>query len=319
VSIAVPETGESVGTRYRHEAFFYAGQQEFMRGTLRFIREAVAAEEPILVVLAAAKIESLSRKLKGDARRVRFADMAAVGANPARIIPVWHEFVQEHSGEPQRLWGIGEPIWAARSDAELDECERHEALLNVAFNDPDFRLLCPYDTANLRPAVIDGARRHHPFVLDHGISQPSEAFPGVDALAVPFDKPLPEPPVDALAMEFGRDSLRDLRSVVLAHAGTSGLAADRAAALVLAANEIATNSVLHGGGGGTLQLWQTASTLVLEVRDRGVITDPLVGRERPAPASDGGRGLWLANQLCELVQIRSIPTGTLVRLQVLTS
>ena len=28
----------------------------------------------------------------------------------------------------------------------------------------------------------------------------------------------------------------------------------------------------------------------------------------------GGYGLWLANQLCDLVQIRSLPAGTAVRL-----
>jgi anti-sigma regulatory factor (Ser/Thr protein kinase) len=319
VSIAVPETSESVGTRYRHEAFLYAGEQEFMRGTLRFIREAVAAEDPILVVLSAAKIDSLSRMLKSDSAHVRFADMAAVGANPARIIPAWQEFVRENAGRAGRVRGVGEPIWAARSGEELDECERHEALLNVAFDDPDFWLLCPYDTTTLAPSVIDEARRNHPFVLDHGISQASEAFAGVDALAAPFDKPLPPPPDDAVALEFGRSNLGELRHIVLAHAGAAGLAEDRAAGVVLAANEVATNSIIHGGGGGTIWLWRTASTVVAEVRDRGAITDPLVGRERPAAASEGGRGLWLANQLCDLVQIRSIPTGTLVRLHVLTA
>ena len=42
-------------------------------------------------------------------------------------------------------------------------------------------------------------------------------------------------------------------------------------------------------------------------------TEPLVGRERPAGPA-GGYGLWLANQLCDLVQVRSFPAGSVVRL-----
>src|ERR1700687_965064 len=83
---ACPATG------YRHEAFFYAGQDEFLAGTLPFICDALAADEAILVVLAAPKIEALRRELNGAAERVSFADMAEVGTNPARIIPAWQDF-----------------------------------------------------------------------------------------------------------------------------------------------------------------------------------------------------------------------------------
>jgi anti-sigma regulatory factor (Ser/Thr protein kinase) len=137
-------------------------------------------------------------------------------------------------------------------------------------------------------------------------------------IAAPFGKALPDPPEQAAALEWGRGDLAAIRGVVRAHATEAGLAANRAAEVVLAANEIATNSVLHGGGGGAIRLWRTAASLALEVRDRGSITDPLAGRTRPAVPGEGGRGLWLANQLCDLVQIRSIPTGSLVRLHVHT-
>ena len=41
----------------------------------------------------------------------------------------------------------------------------------------------------------------------------------------------------------------------------------------------------------------------------------MVGRVRPEVTQLGGRGLWLANQLCDLMQIRSGSGGTRVRLQ----
>jgi anti-sigma regulatory factor (Ser/Thr protein kinase) len=63
-----------------------------------------------------------------------------------------------------------------------------------------------------------------------------------------------------------------------------------------------------------LRLWQQGDAVVCEFTDRGHITDPLAGRRTPSLTSEGGRGLWLANQLCDLVQIRSGGHGTTVRL-----
>ncbi len=62
-----------------------------------------------------------------------------------------------------------------------------------------------------------------------------------------------------------------MRGLVTAHAARAGLAEGRAADLLLAVNEVATNSLLHGGGRGTVRLWREADALVCEVRDEGCI------------------------------------------------
>src|SRR5260370_13627867 len=72
---------------FHHEAFIYAGVDEFVEGTSAFVRSGLELDEPTLVVVSAAKIRLLREKLGADADRVRFADMARVGANPARVIP----------------------------------------------------------------------------------------------------------------------------------------------------------------------------------------------------------------------------------------
>jgi anti-sigma regulatory factor (Ser/Thr protein kinase) len=43
------------------------------------------------------------------------------------------------------------------------------------------------------------------------------------------------------------------------------------------------------------------------------VADPLAGRLTPAHDQEGGRGLYLVHQLCDLVQLRSSPSGTTVR------
>ena len=138
----------------RHEALLYAGSAAFLDGTLRFIGEGLSANEPMLVAVSPAKIESLRQNLGTDADRVCFANMHEIGANPARIIPFWQDFIATQDGRPLR--GIGEPIWAGRSAAELVECQRHESLLNVAIDtETPIWLLCPYDATCLDPEIID--------------------------------------------------------------------------------------------------------------------------------------------------------------------
>jgi anti-sigma regulatory factor (Ser/Thr protein kinase) len=294
---------------FRHEALFYAGDDQFLDGTVAFIRDGVRAHEPVLVVVSARKIDLLRSRLASDAPKVRFADMEDVGANPARIIPAWAEFVHEHGDRPMR--GIGEPISAQRRGAELVECHHHESLLNVAFAaSTGFTLLCPYDTAALGPEVLDVARHTHPFVDQGGSPSASPAYRGIDTLA----DPLSEPPGGCTEVVFHAGMLEDLRARVRGEATQAGLGRARSADAVIAVNEIASNSLCHAGGSGVLRMWVTGDSLVCEVADAGHIADPLAGRVRPAADDGGGRGLWIANQLCELVQIRSSSTGTTVRL-----
>jgi anti-sigma regulatory factor (Ser/Thr protein kinase) len=115
-------------------------------------------------------------------------------------------------------------------------------------------------------------------------------------------------------ISFDSADLAGLRSVVRRLAESARVHPEAAEDLVLAAHEIATNSVLHGPGEGCLRGWQEPHAVVLEVSDRGVVTDPLVGRELVSGYAESGRGLWLANQLCDLVQVRSSALGTTVRL-----
>ena len=104
---------------FRHDALLYAGEREFVDATTRFVRDGVAADEPVLVVVGAEKIAALQSSLGPDADAVCFADMAGVGGNPARIIPVWRKFVSEHGGEGSPVRGVGEPVYPERSPDEV--------------------------------------------------------------------------------------------------------------------------------------------------------------------------------------------------------
>ncbi|MBS1680000.1 MAG: ATP-binding protein [Actinobacteria bacterium] len=123
------------------------------------------------------------------------------------------------------------------------------------------------------------------------------------------------PPRKARRQEFGLDELRDVRALVAAAATAAGLSPGRANDLVVAASELAANSILHGGGRGLASVWGERGAILVEVADAGTITDPGVGRGRPDPRAEHGRGLYIAGRLCDKVSIASGATGTRIRLE----
>jgi anti-sigma regulatory factor (Ser/Thr protein kinase) len=300
---------------YQHEAFLYRGDDDFLASTVPFVLDAVSLGQPVMAAVTLPRLVQLQAAVGVDAPGVRYVDMGELGANPARIIPAWRAFVDECALDGQPVRGIGEPVWAGRRATEIQECQLHEALLNLAVEpDTPLWLLCPYDADALAGPVIEEAARSHPSLREGDHYRGSTTYGGVHHVDALFGGRLPDPPPDAHTLTFERDDVAEVRRRVNRHAREAGLNADRTTDLTLAATEVATNSVRHGGGRGVLRLWRQGDAVVCEFTDRGHITDPLAGRRTPSLSAEGGRGLWLANQLCDLVQIRSAPSGTAVRL-----
>lgn len=302
---------------FRHEALLYAGEDEFVARLDPFVREGLVAGEAVMVAVSDRKIGRLREALGPAAADVTFADMDDLGGNPGRIIHAWHEFAEPHLRSERRVRGVGEPISAARSADELVECQRHEELLNIAFGSgPGWTLVCPYDTATLDSDVIAECRCSHPHVREKGVTEASGKYRGLEAISEPFAAPLPEPDAAPDELAFDVSHLVDVRRSVAGAARRAHLDDDRAQDLIVAVHEVAANSVRHGGGTGLLRTWDGGAGVMCEIRDAGVITEPLAGRLRPPDATNGGHGMWLANQLCDLVQVRSSQAGTIVRLLV---
>jgi anti-sigma regulatory factor (Ser/Thr protein kinase) len=302
---------------FRHEALFYAGEDDFLAAALPFLTEGAERGENALVAVSRARADVLRCELGDAADFVRFVDMAELGRNPARIIPAWQDFVARRGGDDERLRGIGEPIWAGRSEGELDECHKHEALLNLAFADVErFWLVCPYDVDSLPDHVLEAARGTHPRVNEDGHSHQSAGYLPPSRAPGPFEGELSPPvyPLDEII--FAKSDLRDVRRFVEDRCAAARVEPAVTMDMVLAVNELATNSVLHGGGRGILRSWRANGSVVWEIRDSGRLERPLLGREIPSEAAANGRGLWLANQVCDLVQMRSDDDGSTVRVQV---
>lgn len=301
---------------FHHEALFYAGDEEFVQRCRAFVEDGLDRDEPVLVMVGARKLALLRAALGERASDVAFENMEVVGRNPARIIPAWARFVSDHADGAGSggMRGVGEPVWAGRNAAELSECQLHESLINLAFAAANsFRLICPYDSAALPDDVLAEARRSHP-IVSNGVPHACEDYRGIDGVADDFHAGLPEPPEHAEQVTVDVTGLRDARRMVRQRAIDSGLA-ERADDFALAVNEILSNSLHHAHEDGLLQIWEEPDGLVCEVRDSGQIVQPLIGREEPAAGQVGGHGVWLVNLVCDLVQVRSSPGGSVVRMK----
>ena len=310
----------SVGTvspvsAFEHEALFYRTAEDYLAGTVEFVEGGIAAGEPVFVSVPGPRVELLRGRLNGSQDRVRFADMTKVGRNPSCIIGAIRQFTDLHAGRRVRF--IGEPIWVGRDEAEIREATRHEALLNVAFASTPMTILCPYDVAGLNDRTLADAHRTHPIVVAADDRRASFDYTDPAEMSALSDE-LPLPPTDADQLAFSHDGLPKVRRFVQRHAERLGLARDRVDDLVIGVNEVATNTLAHTHSDGVIQAWQDPGHrgLVCEVRDGGTINDPLLGRVAPSARAEGGRGLWIVNQCCDLVELRSSAAGTTIRMHV---
>jgi anti-sigma regulatory factor (Ser/Thr protein kinase) len=269
-----------------HEVVFYRGRDQLERTAREFVEAGLAAGEPVLVALPHESLEVVARALDGTPGSVAFEDLARSGGNPGRILPVFQDWVDRHRG---RVRVLGEPAWPGRSRAEMVECLRHESLVNVALAQAEMTMLCQYDASASTRYV-----------------EPPE-------LHLPERWPLEPPPADVDALVFEGDLWR-LRQFVGSDERVVALGVERGRRLLLSVNEAATNALEHGDGRCEVKIWRDGASVISEVSSGGWFDDPLAGRLRPAEDAVSGRGLWLINQLCDMVELRSAEPATVVRM-----
>jgi anti-sigma regulatory factor (Ser/Thr protein kinase) len=109
-------------------------------------------------------------------------------------------------------------------------------------------------------------------------------------------------------------NLSEVRTLAEKQARAAGLSEDRIVDFVIAVSEIAGNTVRHARSAGSIDIWAADGEVVCEIRDSGIISDPLAGSKPPPPDANGGHGLWLVYQVCDRVELQSDEQGTVIRL-----
>lgn len=302
---------------FSHAALLYSAKDEYSTAAEAFARGAASAGNgPLLVAAPRKTLDILHGAMGWLARKARWAgtvwaDMDELGRNPARIIPALRTFAAEHPGSS--LYCLLEPVWPARTTAEVCEVARHEALCGIAFHRTQLTVLCCYDVSVLGDDVIESVALTHPVLAAGGNEVRSLRYLGPGQIPPACAVPLPAPGQDARSLRF-ETRLDAVRAFVARQSRAAGIGDDRCTDFVIAVSELAANAVVHAHGNGVIRCWCTSDELLCQIEDAGYITDPLAAAREQPSNGDHGYGLWLVNEVCDLVERRTGPDGTTTRL-----
>ncbi len=300
-----------LGGGFRHVAWLYRTADEYAAGVAAYVAAGASAGEPVLIAVPAGRLPpgwSLPDRTTG----AHSLDVEELGRNPARMVPVVRAFAADHPGRRVRV--VAELAWVGRSASELSEVARYEIMINPAFASSPVSMLCLYDAVGLPGSAASAARASHPWIRQAAGEVRSGDYDATAATQARLG-PLPVPSW-ATALSYRYD-LRPVRAFVAAEAARAGLSGTRRTDLVIAASEVAANTIKHTDGGGIVRVWATSDEVLCQFDDSGYIDDPLAGYGRLTADVSGGQGLWLVNQVCDLAEIRTSAAGTTIRLHML--
>ncbi len=207
---------------------------------------------------------------------------------------------------------VGEPLWPADA-AHTREWQRYESVLNAVLAPYPVSLMCLYDATQLEASILETSRRTHPTACLNGERVPNPDFLRPDEFLVQWRHDLPPAPPTAVNIPQVPD-VATARRFLMESAVEAGVGIEAALDLTVAANEIITNSFLYATR-PALSSWTEEGRFVCQIEDRGKgLTDPIASYRPPSDVGQHGRGLWMARQLVDLLQIDGGASGTTVRL-----
>jgi hypothetical protein len=301
-----------------HAAVCHRTTDELVAAVLPFVEEGLQLRERVYVNLAPHRIGAIQVELGPEADRVRWSDSRQWLPHPARRLRGLHELIdgeERHGGSRLRL--VGECAFPSGPPEMVAEWERFDAVLNDALAGSPVTMLCTYDSASLAPDLIDRVPCSHP-TLGVGPSDANPRYLAPDSYLLWHRIELAAAPESALRIG-GEVTPADARTFVRQVLGGPHPLTSRGALddVLVAVTEVVTNAWWVGATRLDLACWREGSEVGVQVDDDGPgVADPLAGYRRPPPGADRGRGLWIARQLVDLLEISSHPPQTSVRLRI---
>jgi anti-sigma regulatory factor (Ser/Thr protein kinase) len=295
-----------------HEALIYRGEAEFDAAMHAFLQEAAAAGDPVMIALPGPRLRYVREALATPLAEARLEDAEQVGRNPSRLLSMIEEWVESHDGHARVM---SEVVWPGRSHAEAVEALRNHALVNHALAGSGATIMSSFDAEHLDADILAGVEMAHPTVVEGGQRRPGNAY--ADPLGSAFGERWPlQDPTGPVSEHPLNGSLNELRRAIAEDPTLGSLSAGRRSDLIFAINEAATNAVRHGNVKCMTRIWHEGGEIVTEVSAASEMADVMAGRHRPPADALEGRGMWLINELCDLVELRSGTAGTTLRMHV---
>jgi anti-sigma regulatory factor (Ser/Thr protein kinase) len=290
--------------RLAHQAYLHDGPEQLAATLAPLVRAGTERGDRVLAAVGRASADALRAELGGTLAGVELHDTPEWHSRPVhRLMAVQRAIADLRPGTS--LLALGEPIWSG-SPAARREWARCESTINVVLADAPLRLICLYDRSELPPAVLDRALSAHPEVVDGAAACPCASFEPPERFVRELDAAgTPAPERNRYDIAFGGDH-HSFRTMLADLAQECGMGADRAEELVLAANELVTNAVLHGEPPIAARCWVADGDFVCEISDGGPgVADPFAGWTLPPARAEGGWGLALARRICDALEVTS--------------
>lgn len=300
----------------RHQGVLYDGPDDFVRMVLPFVREGIETGDPVIAVAPKPSADALREALGDGAEEVELRYSHDWYLSPGKSLRGFLGFALDH---PDATWVrmVGEPVWPVDWRAGIDEYAHYESVFNVVARDTATWALCPYDTAKLPDTILEHALATHPEIRAGTRLDVNPGYVDPDTYCAQLADGLSSPAAEARRIALTPD-LRRLRALVEAEAAAAGVRGDRLRDFLTAVHEVLVNALVHGTGQATMRLWDERLSFICEVDSEGpTVSETTAGYIPVRDMATGGRGLWIARQLCDLVQIHSRHGRTSVRLHAL--
>lgn len=295
-----------------HAALFYASENEFLEFAVPFVTGGVEAGHAVLAVANAENLRAL-RSTVGSAP-LRYIDASHWYARPTAAVGGYLSFVRNEldRGKPAvRI--IGEVAFPAGDPLVQLEWRRYESILTPVFETLPTWVVCPYNTRRLPPEIVDGARTTHSEVAEDGRVSASASYEPAERVIADMAPDLPLA-AGSVARDFHPAALSDAGSFIEGQARRAGLDEPRVQRLVSAAVEVIADCFVGEESPIVVSAWSDREDFQCQIEgEDALILDPLIGFH-PSPDGSTGRGLWLARQRCDLVEVGAGVQGTAVRL-----
>jgi anti-sigma regulatory factor (Ser/Thr protein kinase) len=298
---------------FRHELLLHRSTQELLDFVVPMVREGVAAQEPILLLVRPDTAEAVLQQV-GPSPYLTVQPALAQPGRPALhvraagpMLASYARVVHQEPVIPPSQW----PEW-----------RRLEAVLNLALSHHDTWAVCAYDRRTLTDEMVADLHATHPLIAEDGSDQRSDRYQHpVEFLKHHRDSPRDPVERSAPAVELVDPSPATARATVAGFARHQRLPAAEIDNLVFATHEAVTNALMHGRPPTLLRLWGQPERVTVTVTDTGPgPSDPLIGLLPPGPLNGPGLGfrlgLWLSHQLVDVAH-RHHPDGYTIRLAAL--
>jgi anti-sigma regulatory factor (Ser/Thr protein kinase) len=296
--------------KLRHNAYIYEAPEEFVASSAAFLREGLEKGEGGVVFNTRSGLSAMREALGRDAEHVYFFDNSEAFTRPAKTLAFYHRAYGEAFAKNPSVRAISHSQ-PGPDPAEGTVWVGFESVINQSFSHLPAWVVCSYNANRAPDTTIENVWRTHPEVMTDAGWSTSERFEDPDHLLRGLATQ-PEPITGLRSMPFG--DVEQFRENLAHELVAQHVPQAKVLEMLLAATEVATNAIEHGGGVEDVRVGRVDGRFVCEIVDAGGgFDDPAAGYL--APRAGRGTGLWVARQLTWEIEFLRSPDGFTARIR----